>query len=186
MIEIVEYKSDWPDEFQALAADLRQILGDRALAIHHIGSTSVHGLCAKDVIDAQITVAALDPRILDDLIHVGYTQCNAKVDHCPPGMSLPADELKKMMVNGPGRRANIHIRVQGRFNQQYPLLCRDYLRTHKSAADAYGRVKQELARYFPDDVGAYYDIKDPVFDILMAGARERAVTIAWSEPISDL
>ena len=90
-----------------------------------------------------------------------------------------------MMVNGHGRRTNIHIRVQGRFNQQYPLLCRDYLRTHKSAADAYGRVKQELARYFPDDVGAYYDIKDPVFDILMAGAREWADQLDWFAPKSD-
>ncbi len=40
-------------------AALRDVLGDRALRIDHIGSNSVAGLAAKDVIDIQVTVASL-------------------------------------------------------------------------------------------------------------------------------
>ena len=54
------YQSRWPDEFQTIASSLRQGLGDLALRIDHIGSPSVPGLAAKDVIDIQITVSKLD------------------------------------------------------------------------------------------------------------------------------
>jgi len=66
-----------------------------------------------------------------------------------------------------------------------PLLCRDYLRTHKMAAAAYGEIKQQLAKHFPNDPDAYYAIKDPTFDILMAGATEWATATNWREPVSD-
>ena len=185
MIQIVPYQSGWPDEFLSLGRQIRDVLGDRAVTIHHIGSTSVPGLSAKDVIDIQVSVAALELSILADLASAGFVHGRLASDHCPPGVTLAEDELAKMMAGGPGRAAHIHIRVLGKFNQRYPLLCRDYLRSHRSAADAYGRVKQELARYFPDDVEAYYDIKDPVFDVLMAGAADWAAQIGWVQPATD-
>jgi len=39
-------------------------------------------------------------------------------------------------------------------------------------------------RASPDD-DAYYDIKDPVFDIIVEGASEWATVTAWSEPPGD-
>jgi len=186
MIQIVPYKPSWPDEFKTVALKLKEVLAAHAIAIHHIGSTAVPGLDAKDIIDIQVTVSALDEAILRDLNAAGYLRARPLIDHCPPGMTLPNEELLKFMCAGPDRPAHIHIRVQGRFNQQYPLLCRDYLRSHKSAADAYGRVKIELAKYFPENVDAYYDIKDPVFDILMAGARDWAAETGWVLPDTDV
>ena len=186
MITIVPYQSEWPVEFQALAGHLREVLGDKALAIHHIGSTSVPGLQAKDVIDVQITVTSLDQEIVDALLAAGYLLCRHTMDHCPPGIELTDKELRKFLFNGPGRRSNIHIRVKGKFNQRYPLLCRDYLRTHPLAAAAYGRMKQELAKHFPNDMEVYCDIKDPVFDILMAGANAWAEWTGWKLPESDI
>ena len=64
----------------------------------------------------------------------------------------------------------MHVREDGRFNQRYPLLCRDYLRATPAAAAAYVEVKRPLAARFPDDRETYADVKDPVFDVLMAGA----------------
>ena len=57
---IIPYQPAWPAEFQAIAAAQRQALGGLALRIDHIGSTSVPGLPAKDVIDVQVSVAALE------------------------------------------------------------------------------------------------------------------------------
>ena len=58
--EIVSPSASWPAEFREIGMAVRKALGALALRIDHIGSTSVPGLAAKDVIDVQVTVAALD------------------------------------------------------------------------------------------------------------------------------
>jgi GrpB-like predicted nucleotidyltransferase (UPF0157 family) len=65
-IEIVAYNPEWPRRYQALSARVRAALGDAVLDIEHVGSTSVEGLAAKDVIDIDLTVA--DPRNEDDYV----------------------------------------------------------------------------------------------------------------------
>lgn len=57
-VEIVAYNPKWPQRYECLAADIRTALGDAAIDIEHVGSTSVPELAAKDVIDICLTVAA--------------------------------------------------------------------------------------------------------------------------------
>src|SRR5258708_8818433 len=185
MIEIVDYRESWPAECAVLGTRLRETLGGVAHAIHHIGSTSVPGLAAKDVIDIQVTIADLAAPIDAALAQAGFVPGAPLVDHCPPGMTLAPAELAKRLFDFTARRANLHVRAVGRFNQRYLLLCHDYLRTVPGVAAAYGAIKRQLARHFPDDVAAYYDIKDPVFDVMMAGAREWARATAWKPPPTD-
>lgn len=85
MIEIVDYKPSWVEEFRDIGSRIRTALGIRALAIHHIGSTSVPNLAAKDVIDIQVTVASLEEIILKLLLQdAGFVWCEGLViDHCP-------------------------------------------------------------------------------------------------------
>ena len=187
-IEIQPYRSGWADEFAAIGAELRGALGDIALRIDHIGSTSVPGLAAKDRIDLQITVAGLDAESIRPAVEaIGYRWRNDITgDHCPPGMTLPADQLTKLCAQrSRPRDVNCHIRVDGSFNQRYALLFRDYLRTHPAAAAAYGELKRQLAARFTDDWDAYYDIKDPAIDMLMAGAEEWAARTTWEPGPSD-
>ncbi len=68
----------------------------------------------------------------------------------------------------------MHVRQAGRANQRYALLFRDYLRADPACAAAYGQVKVALARLHPNDQDAYYDVKDPVCDIIMAAAERWA------------
>ena len=187
-IAIVPYDERWPAEFRRLGAVLRGTLGPLAERIDHIGSTAVPGLAAKDVIDVQVTVARFDPEPAPALEAAGLVALShITADHQPPGVSVAPDQLeKRLFQSAPNdRRSNVHVRIEGRFNQRYALLCRDYLRTHPLAAAAYGRVKVELARLFPYDAEAYYDVKDPVFDILMAGAEDWAVATGWRPGESD-
>ena len=188
MIEVVPYQPRWREEFQTLGAELCGALGDLALRIDHIGSTSVPALAAKDIIDIQVTVAALEPPIEAALSHVGYRRkTHITGDHIPPGASTDPTEWAKWLFNElPGRRrVNLHVRVAGRPNQRYPLLFRDYLRAHSPIAAAYAQTKLALARLHPDDVGAYYDVKDPVCDIIMGGAEEWATATGWAPGSSD-
>jgi len=48
------------------------------------------------------------------------------------------------------------------------------------ARNAYGEIKKQLARYFPDNLDAYYDIKDPACDLIISGAIEWAKTSQWA------
>ena len=159
--------------------------GDAIVALHHIGSTAVPGLAAKDVIDIQITVADLASQTEAKIQSAGFQLGRPVSDHCPPGLRLSAEQLAKRFYNHTARPANIHVRQADHFNQRYPLLCRDYLRSHSAAANAYVEIKRELAARFPDDPDSYYAIKDPTFDLLMVGAEEWAAAIEWSQPPSD-
>ncbi len=186
MIILKPHQDSWASAFSSAGKHLRQALADQALAIHHIGSTSVPGLAAKDIIDIQLTLHKLDDDIREPLESLGYSyRADIQGDHCPPGMNLVPHELAKHYYQHPEPRINLHVRVIGRFNQRYALLCRDYLRATPGAANAYAEIKRQLARYFPHDANAYYDIKDPVFDVIMAGANNWAELTSWQIPATD-
>ena len=173
-IEIIPYNPTWPAQFEQIAAPLRDALGDLALRIDHIGSTSVPRLAAKDVIDVQVTVEQLDSElIIAAMTNLGYVHLDwISGDHIPPSYDATPGEWRKLIFREPPgqRRVNLHVRAAGRANQRYALLFRDYLRVAPLAAGAYAQVKLALARLHPTDQDAYYDVKDPVCDIIMAAA----------------
>ncbi|MGO4106234.1 GrpB family protein [Paenibacillus sp. YAF4_2] len=53
---IAEHDPQWRMLFQELGSKLRAALGELAIRIDHIGSTSVEGLDAKPIIDIQVSV----------------------------------------------------------------------------------------------------------------------------------
>jgi GrpB-like predicted nucleotidyltransferase (UPF0157 family) len=189
-IEIVDYQPRWPGEFAAAAARLRAAFGALAPAIHHIGSTSVPGLAAKDVIDLQVGVAALDPGEPIDaaVTAAGYVvRRDIGGDHVPIGAD-PERSLWRKRYAGAGeneRPTHIHIRQIGLPNHRYALLFRDYLRTSGPARANYALLKRELATRHGDDVDAYYALKDPVCDLILDAAERWATEVGWSLPQSD-
>ena len=65
-IVIVDYDPSWPERFRQEAAKIRSALGEVALHIEHIGSTSVLRLAAKPIVDILLVVE--DPS--DEASHV--------------------------------------------------------------------------------------------------------------------
>ena len=78
----------------------------------------------------------------------------------------------------------MHVRVRGRANQRYPLLFRDYLRTHPGPAGAYAELKRRLAEKL-EDSGTYSEVKDPAVDLIYFAAEEWAETVGWAPGESD-
>ena len=180
-IEIVEPRASWPDEFEHLAHALENALGPLALRIDHIGSTSVAGLCAKDVIDVQVTVREVDDRVMEAMTRAGFVlHAEATSDHVPPGAPRdPEHWRKRLFKNAPGgRRSHIHIRREGAANQRYALLFRDFLRSHPETAQAYGELKRRLAQSLarPD---SYPEVKDPAVDLIYLAAERWAQAAGW-------
>jgi GrpB-like predicted nucleotidyltransferase (UPF0157 family) len=178
VIEIVSYRAVWPAEFESVRAGLLSALGTRALRIDHVGSTAVPGLDAKDVIDVQVTVLRLSDA--DPLRAAGYTESVGFRDHRPPGTPGGDEEWRKRFFAPPAgeRRANIHVREQGRANARYALLFRDYLRARPDAAAAYAELKRRLASALADP-STYPDVKDPACDLIWIAAGAWAETVGW-------
>ena len=121
MLKIVPYQPAWQDEFLVLGRTLRQALGDLALRIDHIGSTSMPGLAAKDIIDIQVTVASLNPAVEQAFNRAGYTRLETITqDHLHPGSTGSADDWVKWLFRPPPslRLANVHVRLSGRPNDE--------------------------------------------------------------------
>ena len=190
VIEIVPFQTRWAGEFRQLGAVLRQALGPLALRIDHIGSTSVPELGAKDVIDVQVAVATLSP---EGALTAAFSAAGHPLrpglleDHRPAGDRSPDAEWQKRYCPElpEGRRVHIHVRAAGAANQRYALLFRDFLRSDPSAAGSYDRIKRELARLHPDDADAYYAVKDPACDLIMAAAEAWAMASYWKPTPSD-
>jgi GrpB-like predicted nucleotidyltransferase (UPF0157 family) len=189
LVEIMPYNQRWPADFAAIGAALRGALGDLALRIDHIGSTSVPGLAAKDRIDVQLTVAdfARFELIEAALERLGYTFVPRNLnDHQPPGWSGPSEQWEKRFFRPPAgqRPTNLHVRAAGRANQRYPLLFRDYLRAHPRSAAAYAELKRRLADNLRD-LDTYPDVKDPACDLIIVAAEDWALVIGWQLGPSD-
>jgi GrpB-like predicted nucleotidyltransferase (UPF0157 family) len=183
-IAIVRADESWPAQYEKTAQVVSRLLGELAQRIDHIGSTSVPGLAAKDVIDMQVTVAT-EPE-LDDVVErmvaADWELRPPRRDHPVPG--LPTDDLqwvKRLLVEPMyRRRVNLHVRVDGRANQRYALLFRDYLRSHPEIAAAYGEFKRRAAALPLDGIADYADLKDPVCDLIYLPAEEWAARTGWT------
>jgi GrpB-like predicted nucleotidyltransferase (UPF0157 family) len=183
-IVIVDHRLEWAAESAELARPMHAALGDLALRIDHIGSTAVPGLAAKDIIDIQVTVPVLSASLEQAFALAGY-QLRARIthDHRPPTATGPEDDWVKQYYQpyGDARAVHVHVRRAGSANGRYALLFRDYLRATPLAAQAYAQIKRALAAFAPDDWDHYYDVKDPVCDIIMAGAETWAAATGWRQ-----
>jgi GrpB-like predicted nucleotidyltransferase (UPF0157 family) len=188
-VQVSGASSGWKEQFQTLGQRLRQCLGDLALRIDHIGSTSIPGLAAKDIIDVQVTVNALDFDLLEPAFdRAGFMNVPHNVaDHRPAGAratDTDSDWSKLFFSPKAGRPTHVHVRVMGRPNQRYALLFRDYLRTHPNAAGAYAELKRRLAA-LGISRAVYSEVKDPACDIILAAAEDWAATVHWQPGPSD-
>jgi GrpB-like predicted nucleotidyltransferase (UPF0157 family) len=183
-VVVAPYQSQWVSDFAQIARRIRDVINDAAISIDHIGSTAVPGLAAKDVTGIQITVADLDraDSLTGPLIAVGFRQGTTfEYDefHGKPETDV---ELRKLYMREPEgeRRAHIHVREIGRFNQRYALLFRDYLRASKVFREEYEYLKQRAAQLFPDSIDGYLYLKEPVFHIIYEVALLWAEKVRWN------
>ncbi|WP_336773205.1 GrpB family protein [Paenibacillus sp. MMO-58] len=175
---IAEHNPLWPDMFQKTAARLRAALGDIALRIDHIGSTSISGLDAKPIIDIQISVSRLDE--LD-----GY---KSKIEEL--GFVYREDNpdmSKRYFRETPGNhRTHIHVRQAGSFSEQMNLLFRDYLRQHPEDRLRYGQEKHRLMELYKHERIKYVEGKGPIVWDILQKAHLWSQSAGWQPCLSDI
>ncbi|MBO7601103.1 MAG: GrpB family protein, partial [Lachnospiraceae bacterium] len=55
-VVVLPYDKKWKQNFVEIKNELAQALGELAISIEHVGSTSVEGLAAKPIIDIDVVV----------------------------------------------------------------------------------------------------------------------------------
>ncbi len=158
LIRIVDYDPGWPVRFDEWRKRLQLLLGETAIRIEHVGSTSVPGLPAKPIIDIQISVHELgdESRYVPQLEGAGV-QLRSR------------DSLHRYFRPFPGQPRHLHVHVcaHGSAWEREHLLFRDYLRTHADARDSYAAAKRDAAAIWADDGWAFTDAKtDAILGIL--------------------
>jgi dephospho-CoA kinase len=181
---IVDYNPDWPRQARLLMARVEKAAGPLLRRIDHIGSTSVPGLAAKDVLDLQLTVAtgADMDALAEPLANAGFPGGDYQ-DAPKPIAADPAQWVKRVHASAdPGRPANLHIRVAGNANWRYGLLFPAWLRADEQAREEYGALKRELAAQHAADADAdrYASAKDPWIDRNLPAAERWAASTGWT------
>ena len=163
----------WPAAAARLSARLRHALGETAVAVEHIGSTSVPDLIAKDVIDLQVGVRDLAEADTDDVLArlaaAGFPRVQGVTgDEQADGTVWP----KRLHGScDPMRVAHIHIREIGSPGWQWSVDFRDWLRADPHARHEYAAMKSQLASGIAS-TSDYTSAKEPWFDTV--GERVRA------------
>jgi GrpB-like predicted nucleotidyltransferase (UPF0157 family) len=117
VVRIEEPDPAWAQRYEVLEAGIREALGDRVLAIQHIGSTSVPGLPAKPIID--IDLAVTDPTdetaYVPDLEPLGYVHWLTEPDwHQHRLLKMLTEPRVHLHVFGPaGRARDLRADVRG-------------------------------------------------------------------------
>jgi GrpB-like predicted nucleotidyltransferase (UPF0157 family) len=138
-LTVVAYRDAWPAEFQQEARRLRQALGDKALQIEHIGSTSVPGLAAKPIIDIAVAVASLAQArpLIPILEALGYEY--KPLDTVPERLFFAREQGPEFRTH----HLNLSEPDSGFWKNK--LAFRDYLQAHDDLAAEYVELKHQLA-----------------------------------------
>ncbi|MFW0793026.1 dephospho-CoA kinase [Gordonia sp. CPCC 205515] len=171
-LNLVDPDPDWTEQGSRLVNRLWAIVGDKASAIDHIGSTAVPGLIAKPTIDIQITVADLG--VADDLRDLladgGFPRVDGIEGDRPkadPATGSVDDGAWGKRLHGsadPGRPVNVHLRAAGSPGGRFAVDFRDWLRTDEAARAEYAEVKRAALAAAGGSVDAYVEAKEPWFD----------------------
>ena len=160
-VGIQDYDPAWPEVFAGEATKIRRALGEGALAVEHVGSTSVPGLAAKPVIDVVLVVAdsSNEPAYVPHMEAAGYL------------LQIREPEWHQhRMFKGKDPNLNLHVFSAGCPEVQAMLRFRDWLRTHDDDRELYQRAKRDLAGRHWTYMQDYADAKTAVVTEIMTRA----------------
>ncbi|MBD3897243.1 GrpB family protein [Halomonas sp. ML-15] len=165
-VNLADYAPDWPARFVAERLRLLKRFPAELLDVQHIGSTAIHGMPAKPIIDIMAGVAsmAVADALFDSLLDYGYVtslEFNA-------GLS----DRRWFMRHANGRRTHhLHVVVYEGELWRQRLDFRDALCSDVTLAARYAALKRELASRHQADREAYTRAKsDFVSTVLGSGS----------------
>ena len=162
LVKVVPHRDAWNEQFARLKQTVEEALSGMKFRIEHVGSTSVPGLAAKPIIDADIVPEdwKMFPEAAKRLEQAGWRH---RGDLGIPGREAFAASMRLDFPH------HLYVCLDGITALDNHLKLRDYLRSHPDAVERYGALKMKLASLYPESVLHYCAAKsDLIADMLEA------------------
>lgn len=159
------HQTEWERAAEETIRTLKNILGNSAADIQHIGSTSIRTISAKPIIDIAVAVNDYE-LILSKRDVLEKADVIFRFDERPEQLLFVMGDFENDT-----RSHHIHVVLYGSDEWNNYINFRDYLNSNIKAAREYEAVKLRLAEQYPDDRIAYTDGKQEVIDRLLTEAR---------------
>lgn len=178
---IADYNPEWIDRFNAEQKTIAEALKNFTPSIDHIGSTSVPGLGAKNIIDILVGLNSendLD-KIVEPMLNANagyiyyqlyedqmpYRRYFVKVEAFDPSKNLEISKIFKSQEDRPPledfkRLTHIHCITNNTHHWMRHIAFRDYLRAHPDIRNEYCELKKEISKRHYRDMLDYNDAKD--------------------------
>ncbi|MEP7193240.1 MAG: dephospho-CoA kinase [Actinomycetota bacterium] len=184
---LVASDDSWHSTAARLVSRVTLAMGERALSVDHIGSTSVPGLIAQDVIDLQVGVLELsdadDAGFVRTLADQGFPRSEGEDSTSLRALPWIDDAiLRRQRLHesaDPGRVVNLHVREINGPGWRYALLFGDWLRAEAGEREAYAALKRKLA-HSATTTAEYAEAKGPWLEKAFARADAWAGLTGWS------
>lgn len=164
---VVDYDPAWPGQFEVVRGVLAAALGDVAMSIEHVGSTSVPGLAAKPILDIDVVIGSREelPAAIEGLARLGY-------EHEGDQDVAGREAFRPREGTAPRTWPGHHLYVCARDNRELSrhLALRDWLRRHEDDRARYAALKRRLAGVFRDDRDAYCAAKRGLIESVLTRA----------------
>lgn len=161
---LLPYQPAWAEKFDQEKERLSRVFGDKALAIEHIGSTSIPGLSAKPIIDIAVLIEKAEEgdEFVESLKKLGYW-------YDEPSSSGERHFFRK------GDPTEFHLSIaykdRGGFWERQ-ILFRDYVRKHDDLRDEYAQLKDLLLQSDPTGKDSYITGKSDFVNKVLDLARK--------------
>ena len=164
-IPLYDYNPAWPAQYAAEAAKIRAGIGEGAIVLEHVGSTSIPGMSAKPIIDILLAVAnsADEDAYVPALIAQGF-----RLHLREP------DWYEHRVMKGDDPLVNLHVFTAGCPEIARMVGFRDRCRAHPEEFDLYLSTKRELAARTWRHVQHYANAKSEVVEEIIARALTEA------------
>jgi len=164
-IVVSDYNPQWPSWFEAVRAVVWTSVGDIALRIDHVGSTSVPGLAAKPIIDMDIVVSSEEhvQPVIERLASVGYRWRG--------DLGVTGREAFAHAEVGDLPLHHLYLVVENNKAHLDHWLLRDLLKNDPTARARYATLKRANAEAADSDVEVYVAAKAAFVGELLTRAR---------------
>nr|HAT8714345.1 GNAT family N-acetyltransferase [Legionella jordanis] len=163
-VEVVPYDKQWPHLFKDEANRIQKALGECLKEIYHIGSTSIHNMPAKPVIDILLVLENAD-----DIHFISEQLTRLDYDHLRRQIIPHVSFFTKRQ--GSVIRFHLHLHERGSPQIQRHVNFRDYVSQHPHVAHSYAQLKIQLASQFAEDIYSYVSGKDKLVQEIDAKAK---------------
>ena len=153
---VVPYDEEWQTAFLDIEKEIRLALGELAIRIEHVGSTSVEGLAAKPCIDLDVVIEdySVFDAVRERLALIGYRHEG----------DLGISDREAFAYSGKPHLMAHHLYVCPKNSRELHrhIVFRDFLRSHRDYRKRYGETKIKAAELFPNDIDGYIKYKSDI------------------------